>query len=77
MATAEKKGPLEELKVLDLTRVLAGPFATMWLAAMGAEGIKVENPKEWGTVTPANIVPSSMTERLSDGEPHKKGITLN
>ncbi len=39
------KAPLEGVRVLDLSRILAGPFCTMTLGDMGAEVIKIENPQ--------------------------------
>ncbi len=39
-----KKGPLEGVKMIDFTRLLPGPLATMFLADMGADVIKVEDP---------------------------------
>lgn len=72
------EGPLAGIRVLDLSRVLAGPYCTMVLGDLGAEVIKVERPGT-GDDTRAWGPPWAGTESayyLSTNR-NKKSITLN
>lgn len=44
MQKSERKLPLQGIKVIDFSQILAGPFCTMLLADMGADVVKVEKP---------------------------------
>jgi len=70
-------GPLHDIRVIDLSRVLAGPHCAQMLADLGAEVIKVEAPegdenRQWGPKA-ANGVSCNFNS-VNRG---KKGITLN
>jgi CoA:oxalate CoA-transferase len=72
---------LEGIKVLDLTNVLSGPFTTLHLALLGAEVIKVENPKDGDLARKLGIVPE-LNKRLMGTSflaqnCNKLSITLN
>ena len=70
-------GPLDGIRILDLTQVLFGPFATMLLSDLGAEVIKIERP-EVGDIARGNgpVVRGVSTYFLSLNR-GKKSVTLN
>jgi len=71
-------GPLAGLRVIDLTRVLSGPFCTMTLGDMGAEVIKVEHPTG-GDDTRAFAPPyqGDQSAYFLSINRNKKSLTLN
>ena len=76
------KGPLAGVKVLDLTRYVAGPFATKFLADMGAEVIKVEQPGEGDPTRQIGPFPSDIPHPEKSGlflhlNTNKLSVTLN
>lgn len=72
-------GLLHGVRVLDLTRVLAGPYCTMMLGDMGADVIKVEEPsrgddtRQWGPP----FTESGMSAYFISANRNKRSITLN
>lgn len=82
-------GPLAGVTVLDLTTMLAGPYATLLLAGLGARVIKIENPQRPDPsrsnsmflgrdgVTAAKVHDDDLSLGILDRGRNKQAITLN
>jgi crotonobetainyl-CoA:carnitine CoA-transferase CaiB-like acyl-CoA transferase len=76
----DAKKALQGVRVLDFSRVLAGPFCTMLLGDLGAEVIKVENPsggddtRQWG---PPWVGDSGLSAYFASVNRNKRSLTLN
>jgi crotonobetainyl-CoA:carnitine CoA-transferase CaiB-like acyl-CoA transferase len=72
---------LDGVRVLDMTNVLAGPFATLHLALAGAEVIKVENPEGGDLARKLGNVPDLNQQLMGTSflaqNANKKSLTLN
>jgi crotonobetainyl-CoA:carnitine CoA-transferase CaiB-like acyl-CoA transferase len=68
---------LSGIKVVDLTRILAGPFCTMLLADMGAEVVKVEDPKGGDAVRRQGVIKDGLSWYFAQFNRNKKSIALD
>ena len=68
--------PLIGIRVLDLSRLLPGPYCTMLLADLGAEVIKIESPRvgDYARLAPPNFGGDAMFRALNR---NKKSVALN
>jgi CoA:oxalate CoA-transferase len=69
--------PLSGIRVVDLTRILAGPFCTMLLADMGAEVVKVETPGQGDPLRGQGVIRDGLSWYFAAFNRNKKSLTLN
>ncbi len=69
--------PLSGIKILDLTRVLAGPFCTMLLADMGAEVIKIEALPDGDPIRTQGAIRNGLSYYFATFNRNKKSLTLD
>ena len=69
--------PLSGIRVIDLTRILSGPFCTMMLGDMGAEIIKIEPPDEGDPLRGQGVIKNGLSWYFTSVNRNKKSLTLN
>ena len=69
--------PLANIKILDLTRFVAGPFCTQLLADMGAEVIKIESPDRGDETRHQGAVVNGESWYFVGLNRNKKSLTLD
>ena len=77
MHPREELLPLSGIRVVDLTRILAGPFCTMLLADMGAEVVKIETPGQGDPLRSQGVIRDGLSWYFAAFNRNKKSLTLN
>ncbi len=68
---------LDGIRVVDLTRILSGPFCSMFLADMGAEVIKIEEPGEGDPVRKQGASVNGYSLYFANFNRNKRSLTLD
>jgi crotonobetainyl-CoA:carnitine CoA-transferase CaiB-like acyl-CoA transferase len=69
--------PLADIRVIDLTRILAGPFCSMILGDLGAEVIKVESPEAGDHVRKQGAIVEGLSWYFAAFNRNKRSIALD
>ena len=77
MSEQKYVGALSNITVLDLTRVLSGPFCTMMMADMGARIVKIETPKTGDDTRSFGPIRNDSSVYFANLNRNKRGMTLN
>lgn len=70
-------GALEGIKILDITNYIAGPYASLLLADLGAEVIKIETPEKGDPFRTWDKEPKNYSPSFCALNRNKKSVTLN
>ena len=68
---------LDDIKIVDLTRVVAGPFCAALLADMGADVIKVEHPGKGDQVRGQGVILNGISTYFAQYNRNKRSITID
>lgn len=69
--------PLSNIKVVDLTRILSGPFCTMLLGDMGADVVKIEGPDDGDPIRELGTIVNGFSTYFASFNRNKRSITLD
>ena len=76
-AGAAARQPLDGIRVVDLTRILSGPFCTMLLGDMGADVLKIEDPKEGDAIRHIGAGKEGLSWYFASFNRNKRSVCLD
>ena len=71
------RAPLDGIKVVDLTRILSGPFCTMLLGDMGADVVKIEGPDDGDPIRRQGTIVDGMSTYFAAFNRNKRSVAVD